>query len=157
MICNQQVVGSSRLPALLNINGLRTLSMCHQIAAWTLLGHFSAWPGADMDWESERPVLPLVPPFSPGSITSPNQAVRRRSIGLNPAGASGLPGQNPEMTTVFRRHSGQAKHTAERISSSIGRHALFFGCRSEALTKVFLLTPRDTDVSWSLRNPAADR
>jgi hypothetical protein len=29
-------------------------------------------------------------------------------------------------------------------------------CRLEALTKAFLLTPRDTDVSWSLRNPEAD-
>ena len=27
------------------------------------------------------------------------------------------------------------------------------GRRSEALTKAFLLTPRDTDVSWSLRIP----
>jgi hypothetical protein len=31
----------------------------------------------------------------------------------------------------------------------------FLRCRSEALTKAFLLTPRDTDVSWSLRNPEA--
>jgi hypothetical protein len=30
-------------------------------------------------------------------------------------------------------------------------------CRSEALTKAFPLTPRDTDVSWSLRNPEAGR
>jgi hypothetical protein len=31
----------------------------------------------------------------------------------------------------------------------------FLRCRSEALSKAFLLTPRDTDVSWSLRNPEA--
>ena len=32
-----------------------------------------------------------------------------------------------------------------------------FTCRSEALTKAFLLTPRDTDVSWSLRDSEAGR
>jgi hypothetical protein len=29
--------------------------------------------------------------------------------------------------------------------------------RSDALAKAFLLTPRDTDVSWRLRNPEAGR
>jgi hypothetical protein len=33
----------------------------------------------------------------------------------------------------------------------------FLRCRSEALTKAFLLTPRDTDVPWSMRNPEAGR
>jgi hypothetical protein len=44
-----------------------------------------------------------------------------------------------------------------RIALTTNRLSRSLPCRSEALTKAFPLTPRDTDVSWSLRNPEAGR